>query len=104
METWPRSNKTFVPEARVKEVQHGVLGAADIQIDASRVSVLRHPVLLGFFADGRVWILVIAVAEVSTQQDPPHWGMVFVSRVTPSPRSTQSVALESNGSGVPVGL
>ena len=32
----------LVPEARVEQVQHGVLGAADVEIDAAAVS--RPPI------------------------------------------------------------
>ena len=55
--------KHFVPEARVKKMQHCVFGSADVKIDAARF-VAAHPVAFGFFANEPLIVLRIAKSQV----------------------------------------
>ena len=54
----------LVPEPGVEEMQYGVLGAADIQVDAAWLGIARHPVFVGLFADKALGICGIAETQV----------------------------------------
>ncbi len=58
----------LVPEPRVQQVQHGVLDAADVQVDAAGVvrarRVLAHPVPLDLGVDEPLVVLRVQVAQV----------------------------------------
>jgi len=56
--------ENLVPEARIEQVEHGVLGAADVEVDPASFAARAHPVLLGFPADEAVVVPGIAEAEV----------------------------------------
>ena len=53
----------FLPETRIQQVQHGVLGAADVQIDTSGLGT-AHPVVFGFFTDKPLIVVRIAKSQV----------------------------------------
>src|SRR6185437_6838893 len=70
----------FVPETGVEEMQHGVFGAADVEIDARRfvaadvrrrigmrfvrlvTSAATHPIVFRVFGDEGVWIPRVEIA------------------------------------------
>ena len=52
-----------MPETRVKQMQHRVLGAADVKIDAARF-IASHPVAFRFFTDEPLIVLRIAKSQV----------------------------------------
>ncbi len=61
-----------MPESRVQQVQHRVLRAADVQIDA----VFAHPIRLGVLADELLVVPVVAVAQVvPARPRPPGHGV-----------------------------
>jgi len=52
--------KHFVPEARVEQMQYGMLGSAHIQVNAA----LAHPIFFSFFANKTGGVFRIAIAQV----------------------------------------
>ena len=54
--------KHLVPETGVEQVEHRVLGSADVEVDHPRL--LIRPVFLGFLRDKSVGITRIAVAKI----------------------------------------
>ena len=60
----PEVAEHLVPKAGIEEVKHGMLGATDVEIDATRLAIGPHPVLLGLLADEALVIAGIAEAEV----------------------------------------
>ena len=108
----------LVPEARVEQVQHGVLGAADVEIDAAgglpigdcRLPIgferSRHPVALGVRPTKRLEFSRIAVAEViPARAGPLRHGVRLARRAISSQMIADPVvAFASGGSPVPVGL
>ena len=41
----------LVPKPRVKQVQHGVLGATDVEIHTAGLRVFAHPIIIRWLAD-----------------------------------------------------
>ena len=86
----------LVPEPRVQQVQHGVLDAADVQVDPAVTGCrARRPsqYCSACRVDEPRGVGRVQVAQ-SYQHEPAHCGMVFVSRRYwrgPSPRSSSDV-------------
>jgi hypothetical protein len=59
----PEIEEHLVPEARVKQMQHSVLGTADVKVHASRLAA-AHPVALGLGADESIGIAWVAKPQV----------------------------------------
>ena len=69
----------LVPEARVEQVQHRVLGAADIEIDHARL--IAAPVGLGLLRDETRGVGRIAIAQVVPARTRPlRHGVGFAQR------------------------
>ena len=99
----------LVPEPRVQQVQHGVLDAADVQLDAAErtVGVRAHPVVLDLGVDqplgvGRIQVAQLVPARAGPVRHRVRLAAVLSSGRRPGParRSTQSVSRPSGGSGV----
>src|SRR5437899_11538795 len=52
-----------MPETRVKQMQHSVLGAADVQINPTRL-VTSHPIALGVLTNETFIIVRVAKSQV----------------------------------------
>ena len=93
----------LVPEAGVQQVQHGVLDAADVQVDAARVvgpdvGLRAHPVALDRRVDERVLVRRVEVAQLVPARAGPlrhHVGVApvrlrAVAEVERRPRPSRS--------------
>ena len=56
--------ENLVPEAGVEEMEHGVLGAADIEVHAAGFRTTRHPILISLLADEALGICGIAETQI----------------------------------------
>ncbi|MCH7473097.1 MAG: patatin-like phospholipase family protein [Gemmatimonadetes bacterium] len=94
----------LVPEPRVEQVQHRVLGPADVEVHAG----VAHPVALGVFADESLGIAVVAVAqEVPARAGPAGHGVGLARDLCISgqaPRAIGHTRLASGGLDPVVGL
>ena len=79
----PQVVEDLVPEARVEQVENGVLDAADVQVDAAGA----HPVALHLRGDERVRILRIQVAQVVPARPGPLGHRVRLAPVARRPAS-----------------
>lgn len=86
-ETWPRSNRTFCQNREYSKVQHGVLDAADVQVDPARVG---RAVQLG--PGTQPVLLVLRLAE------PLVLGRVHVAQ--PGPKTALKIHMWTTGTAV----
>ncbi len=81
----PQVEQHLGPEARVQQVQHGVLGAADVQVDtAVRLALARaHPVLLDRRVDQLLAVVRVQVAQLVPAGTGPVGHGVGLAAVLP---------------------
>ena len=92
----------LVPEPRVEQVQHGVFGAADVEIDAAGLAAV-HPVTLGRFADETLRVARVAITQVIPARPRPLRHGVGLARGGVGIAHPVG-GLGEGGSPVPVGL
>ena len=95
----------LVPEAGVQQVQHRVLDAADVQVDAARIGrpsdrrLRAHPVALDLGVDERVLVGRVEVAQVVPAANRPTAASCWCrggTRCGPSPRSSSTSVHQSS--------
>ncbi len=89
----PQVVQDLGPEAGVQQVQHGVLGAADVQVDAAvRHALARaHPVLLDLGVDQLLAVVRVQVAQLVPAGTGPVGHGVGLAAELPGPASVAQV-------------